>query len=76
MENRSSRVRIKKNTKPVCSRPYPLLKVQEEFFKKDAECLFLMEALERENYSKWGAPFFAEPKPKINLVCFLSEFIE
>ena len=43
-------------------------------FKKEVEHLVLLGLLKVANDSYWGAPFFAEPKPKSNRVHFLSEF--
>ena len=43
--------------------------------KKEFECLFLMGVLERANVSEWGARYFVQPKPKANLVNFLSDYI-
>ena len=43
-------------------------------FKKEVQSLFILVALDNSNYSEWGAPSFAQLKPKINQVCFLSDF--
>ena len=56
-------------------RPYPVPKVHEENFKNDMERLVLLWVLEAENDSEWGAPSFAQPKPKSNRVCFISDFM-
>ena len=40
-------------------------------FKKDVEHLFLLGVHERSNGSEWGAPSFAQPKHKPNLLSFL-----
>ena len=45
-------------------------------FNKDAECFFLLVFLENSNDYEWGAPFFAQPKPKTNVACFLGEFMK
>ena len=44
-------------------------------FKKKVECLLLLGFLRVENDSEWGSPSFSQPKPKSNLVSFLSDFI-
>ena len=49
---------------PVCSWPYLILKVHEEIFKKEVEQLVLLGVLELVINSEWGAPSFAQPKPK------------
>ena len=38
------------------------------------ECLVLLGVPENENYPKWVAPTFSQPKPKPNKVYFLSNF--
>ena len=43
-------------------------------FKKEVEHLVLLGVLKVSNDSEWGDPHFTQPKPKSNLVCFLSEF--
>ena len=44
-------------------------------FKKEVERLVQLWVLEVANCSEWGAPSFAQPKPKSNQVRFLSDFI-
>ena len=34
--------------------------------KKEVRLLFILGFLERENGSEWGAPYFAQPKPRTN----------
>ena len=65
---------LKEEAKPILSRPYPVQKVHEEMFKKEVERLVLVGFLELANDSEWGAQSFAQPKPKSNQVCFLSNF--
>ena len=36
--------------------------------------LVILGLLEVANDSEWGSPSFAEPKPKSNIVCLLSDF--
>ena len=43
-------------------------------FKKEVESLMLLGFFEISNSSEWGAPSFAQPKPKSNIVCFISDF--
>ena len=38
------------------------------------ECLVLLRVLESKNYSEWGAPYFAQPKPKKIQVSFINDF--
>ena len=38
--------------------------------KKEVECLVLLGVLDLEHNSEWGAPSFAQPKPKSNQVRF------
>ena len=38
------------------------------------EYLVLLGVLKRSNNLEWGYPYFSQPKPKINRVCFLSDF--
>ena len=38
--------RLKEYAKLICSQPYPVLKVKEEIFKKEVECLVLLLVLE------------------------------
>ena len=43
-------------------------------FRNEFERLVVLGFLEVANYSEWGAPSFAQPKPKSNLVHLLSDF--
>ena len=62
------------NTKPVCSRPYPVPKVHKTMFKKESERLVRLGFLKKANDYEWGAPSFAQPKAKTNCVKLLSDF--
>ena len=42
--------------------------------KKEVEHLVILGVLEIADDSEWGAQYFAQPKPKSNQVCFLSDF--
>ena len=44
-------------------------------FKKEVGSLVLLGVLKVANDSEWRAPSFAQPKPKSNIVRFLSDFI-
>ena len=44
-------------------------------FKNEVGRLFLLGVLKVSNYSEWGAPSFAQPKPKSKQVNFLSDFM-
>ena len=44
-------------------------------FKKEVERLLILGVPEVANYSEWGSPCFAKPKPKSNWVRFISDFI-
>ena len=65
---------LKENVTPIWSQPYPVPKVHEEILKKEVWHLVLLGVFELENDSEWRASYFAQPKPKSNRVCFLSEF--
>ena len=65
---------LKDNLKPICSRPYPVLKLHKKC-KKYVKHLVLLVVLERENVSEWGASYFVQPKPRIIQVCLLSDYI-
>ena len=43
-------------------------------FRKEVNRLVLLGVLEEENYLEWGAPSFAQPKPKMDRIRFLSDF--
>ena len=43
-------------------------------FRKEVERLLILGVIDEENDSKWGAPSFAQPKPKRNRVIFISNF--
>ena len=64
---------LKDDAKPVCSRTYPVPRVHEAMFRKAVYILVSLGVLEEENDSERGAPFFAQPKAKINRVRFLSD---
>ena len=66
--------KLKEDVKPICSRPYPVPKVQKKIFKKDVERLIQLGVLEVAHDSEWGAPSFAWHKSKSNQVRFLSDF--
>ena len=59
---------------PACSRPCPVPRVHEEKFRKEIDRLVLLGVLEETNYSEWGSPSFAQPKPKTDRIIFLSDF--
>ena len=61
---------LKQDANPICSRPYPLLKVHEEIFKNEVERLVILVVIEVANDLEWGAPSFAQPKPKSNRVMY------
>ena len=65
---------LRYDVKPVCSRPYPLLRVHEDMSRKEVEGIVNLGVFEEENDSEWGAPSFAQPKAKTNRVKFLSDF--
>ena len=66
--------KLKLDVKLICSRLYPVPKVHKEIFKKEVEILILLGLLILANDSEWGAPYFAQPKPKSNWVRFISDF--
>ena len=65
---------LKEESKPICSLPYPLPKVQEEMLKNEVGRLVLLVFLEVANDSEQRSLSFAEPKPKSNQIRFLSDF--
>ena len=46
----------------MCSQPYPVPKVYETMFKKEAKILVSLGVLEEENDSEWGVPSFYNQK--------------
>ena len=65
---------LKDDATPVCSRPYPVPRVHEAMFRKEAKILVKLGVIKEENDSEWGAPYFAPHKPKTNRVRFLGDF--
>ena len=65
---------LKDDAKPVCSRPYPVLRVHEAIFRKEVERLIILGVLEEEIDSKRGASSFPQPKVRTNRVIFISDF--
>ena len=65
---------LKYDATPVCSRPYPLLRVNEAMFRKEVERLVKLGVLKEANDSEWVSPSFAKPKPKMNNASLLSDF--
>ena len=57
---------LKQDANPIYSRPYPVLKVHDEMFKNEVGSLVLLGVLEVSNDSEWGAPSFAQTRPKSN----------
>ena len=43
-------------------------------FKKEFESLVLLGVIEVVNDSEWGSPSFAQPKPKLKRLSFLSDY--
>ena len=65
---------LKDDVTPICLCPYPVPRVHEVMFRKEVEILVKLGVIEEVNDSEWGAPSFDQPKPKTNLVRFLSDF--
>ena len=65
---------LKDDATPVCSQSYPVPRVHEAMFRKEVERLVKLGVLEEANDSEWGAHYFAQKKPKMNRVIFLSDF--
>ena len=65
---------LKEDAQPIWLQPYPLLKVHEKLFKKEVGNLVLLGVLNTANNPEWGAPPFAQSKPKSNRVRFISDF--
>ena len=57
---------------PIFLIPYSVSTLQEEMFKREVDRLVQLGVLEIDNDSLWGFPSFAQPKPKLNQVRFLS----
>ena len=55
---------LKDNENTVCLRPYPIARVDEAIKKKQLKRLVILGVLGEANESKWGAPYFAQPKAK------------
>ena len=55
---------LKDDTKPVCSRPYPVPRVHTTMFKKEVERIVKLGVLEEANDPEWGSPSFAQQKQK------------
>ena len=65
---------LKDDATPVCSRHYPVPRAHEAMLRKEVKRLVKIYVLKEANDSKWGAPYFSQPKPKTNGVRFLSDF--
>ena len=50
-------------------------KIHKEMFNKKLKVLIILGFLKYSNDSKWGAPYFKQPKPKTNRVCLINDFI-
>ena len=57
---------FKDDATPMCLCPYPVPRVHEDIFRKEFERLVKLGVLGEANESEWGAPYFAQPIPKIN----------
>ena len=62
------------DSKPVLSQPYPVPRVHKAIFRKELDRLVLLGVIKEANNPEWGAPYFAQPKPKTDCIIFLSEF--
>ena len=47
---------LKDDLKSVCSRPYPVLRVNGAIFNKEVERILKLGVIKEENDSEWGAP--------------------
>ena len=65
---------LKDNTKPVCSRPYPVPRVHRAMLKKEVKRLVSLGVIKHSNESEWGEPYFPQPKAKTNRLILLSNF--
>ena len=65
---------MKEKAKPLSLQPHPIPKAHKYMLNKEAQHLFLLRVLVKENDSEWGAPYFTQPKTKINWVRFLRNF--
>ena len=66
-KNTPDNLDLKDDATPVCSRPYTVPRVQASMFRKEVERLVKLGVIEEANDSEWGAPYFAQPKPKNEL---------
>ena len=66
--------KLKEDAKPIWSQPYPVPKVHKEMSKKEVVRIVLIWVLKVVNDSEWGAPSFAQLKPKSNRVRLISDF--
>ena len=67
-------IELKEDGKPIFWRPYQLLKVNEEVFKKEVEILVSLRVVVVANHLEWGSPSLNQSTPKSNRVRFLSDF--
>ena len=65
---------LKDDAAPMCLRSYPVPRVHEAMSRKEVKRLVKFGILKEANDSEWGAPYFAQPKPKTSRVKFLSDF--
>ena len=65
---------LKEDAKPIWSQLYPVTKAHAEMIKKEVERIVLHWVLKVVNDSEWGAPSFAQLKPKSNRVRLISDF--
>jgi hypothetical protein len=68
-------LKIKKDSTPAYSRPFPVPRSQEETLQKEVKRLVKLGVLRKINRSEWGSPSFIIPKKK-KQVRFVSDFRE
>ena len=57
---------LKDDVNPVCLRPYPVPRVYEGIFRKEADRMVKLGVPEEENDSERGSIYFYHPKEKMN----------
>ena len=65
---------LRGDANPVCSQPYTVPRVHEAMLRKELQRPVILGVIKHLYYSKWGSPYFSQPKVKANWVFFLSDY--
>ena len=65
---------LRGDANPVCSQPYTVPRVHKAMLRKELQRLVILGVIKHLYYSKWGSPYFSQPKVKANWVFFLSDY--